>query len=195
MHSLATAARSAGMPGQLEDLEAWKPGSAVVVETLPLTDGGNAETIGEPWRIPHAAESAQRMRVFEVDVGIAERGMLGHIETEKALAASLCALGISPLSPRQGDPPFDVGWIHDGRFFVAEVKSITPENEEHQLRLGLGQVLRYKYALSSTEYQVKPVLVPEAEPRDATWFEVCESVGVALLSGPDIAGQLRGVLD
>jgi carbon-monoxide dehydrogenase large subunit len=33
--------------------------------------------------------------------------------------------------------------------YVAEVKSLTNANEEHQLRLGLGQVLRYQHALLS----------------------------------------------
>ena len=42
-----------------------------------------------------------------------------------------------------------MAWQKDGTVFVAEVKSITAENEEHQLRVGLGQVLRYRQHLSA----------------------------------------------
>ena len=51
------------------------------------------------------------------------------------------------IEQRRGLPPvpnFDLAWQKDRTVFVAEVKSITAENEEHQLRLGLGQVLQYR---------------------------------------------------
>ena len=37
-----------------------------------------------------------------------------------------------------------IGLGGNGTVFVAEIKSITDDNEEEQLRLGLGQVLRYR---------------------------------------------------
>jgi hypothetical protein len=51
-----------------------------------------------------------------------------------------------PRSPAATDPNFDIAWEHNGAFYVAEVKSTTPENEEKQLRLVLGQVLRLSFA-------------------------------------------------
>jgi hypothetical protein len=48
-----------------------------------------------------------------------------------------------PWLPRE--PNFDLAWEADGTVFVAEIKSIADDNEEEQLRLGLGQVLRYRH--------------------------------------------------
>jgi len=65
---------------------------------------------------------------------------------------------------------------------VAEVKSITAENEEQQLRLGLGQVLRYRQRLAALGHdRVVAVLVPERQPRDPSWHELCQDLGVVLL--------------
>jgi hypothetical protein len=65
---------------------------------------------------------------------------------------------------------------------VAEVKSITAENEEQQLRLGLGQVLRYRQRLAALGHdRVVAVLVPERQPRDPSWRELCQDLGVVLL--------------
>ena len=63
--------------------------------------------------------------------------------------------------------------------------SQTKENEEKQLRLGLGQVLRYWDILSVNQAQVKAVLVVEREPADAGWIRLCELLGV-LLAWPDV---------
>jgi hypothetical protein len=47
------------------------------------------------------------------------------------------------------------------------IKSITDDNEEEQLRLGLGQVLWYRHRLQRMGYpKVVTVLVPERPPRD-----------------------------
>jgi hypothetical protein len=65
---------------------------------------------------------------------------------------------------------------------VAEVKSITADNEEAQLRLGLGQVLRYRRRLSALGHdRVVAVLVPERQPCDPSWRELCQDLGVVLL--------------
>jgi len=67
---------------------------------------------------------------------------------------------------------------------VAEVKSITSENEEHPLRVGLGQVLRYRQRLSALGHdRVVAVLVPERQPGDPSWRELCQELGVVLLCG------------
>ena len=50
---------------------------------------------------------------------------------------------------------------------MAEIKSITADNEEEQLRLGLGQVLRYRQRLLALGHEcVVAVLVPERQPHD-----------------------------
>jgi len=59
--------------------------------------------------------------------------------------------------------------------FVAEVKSIDAGNEEEPLRLGLGQVLRYRQRLPALGHErVVAVLVPERQPHDPSWHELCQ---------------------
>ncbi|MGE0025601.1 MAG: hypothetical protein AB7O78_02615 [Thermoleophilia bacterium] len=158
------------------------PGLIVAQGTVQTSlPGGDA---GVRWRRPWVSESDDRSRLVEVDVEIVERGLRGHVSTEIALAEALEDLGITPLSPGVGDPNFDVAWRQDGVLYVAEVKSITERNEERQLRLGLGQVLRYRALLAAKEDgDVRAVLVPERAPRDPTWWDTCAASGVRLLAG------------
>jgi hypothetical protein len=73
------------------------------------------------------------------------------------------------------------------RPFVAEVKSITPHNEEKQLRLGLGQVLRYSYQFGTLAV---PVLLAERRPQDPGWEKLCEHLGVILVWPEVLAERL-----
>jgi hypothetical protein len=54
-------------------------------------------------------------------------------------------------------------------------------NEERQLRLGLGQVLRYWHTLSHRTKPVTAVLAVEQKPADETWLALCDRLGVRLL--------------
>jgi hypothetical protein len=83
------------------------------------------------------------------------------------------------------DPPFDLAWRKDGVLYVAEVKSLTKENEAHQLRLGLGQLLYYSHLLRDRAGHVIPVLAPEREPCDHEWAQLCTTLGVVLAFPPD----------
>ena len=102
--------------------------------------------------------------------------------TQNRLARFLIDRGIEP---RSGDSAlqFDLAWRAGGRTCVAEVKSLPATSEEQQLRLGLGQVLRYAHALSGRgqEKEVHPVLMVERRPSDLAWAEVCAGVGVVLV--------------
>jgi hypothetical protein len=98
--------------------------------------------------------------------------------------------------PSAGEPNFDVAWTHGARTYVAEVKSTTDRNEERQLRLGLGQVLRYRSFLSEALGQpVSAVLVPERAPRDPIWESTCTSVDVALIPSVQLAEGLSRFID
>lgn len=120
---------------------------------------------------------------FPVDPDVIDRGNQGHASTQDALAAFLRENGIEPRSPIAGEPKVDLGWTLNDRLWIAEVKSITVSNEETQLRLGLGQVLRYRHELASKMGQkVVAVLVAEREPTDASWLALCESLAVILVS-------------
>lgn len=75
---------------------------------------------------------------------------------------------------------------------MAEVKSLTPENEERQLRLGLGQVLRYADVFRRARHKCIPVLAVESRPTDDSWSALCEDLGVRLCWPPtfDAIGPL-----
>lgn len=79
-----------------------------------------------------------------------------------------------------GDPPFDLLLRRsDGLEVVVEAKSTTGVNEEKQLRLALGQVLRYRQFLQSRGGRVEAMVAVEKEP-DESWLELCDQLGVLL---------------
>jgi hypothetical protein len=49
-----------------------------------------------------------------------------------------------------------------------------------QLRLGLGQVLRYAHVMERAHPNVRAVLVVERQPSDPAWSALCERLGVTL---------------
>ena len=120
-----------------------------------------------------------------LDPAIVERGLRGHKRTQNALADLVRSQGFVPRSPDPGEPPFDLAWEENGSVVVVEVKSVTNTNEERQLRLGLGQVLRYAYQLRSRNVPVRAVLAIERPPHDPSWLEVCQAVDVNLVWPPD----------
>ncbi len=97
------------------------------------------------------------------------------------MAEALEALGITPLEPNRGEPLYDLAWETANAIFVAEVKSLTVVNEERQLRLGLGQVFRYRQLLEHHSKPVIAVLMAERQPADDSWTTLCQSLGVCLL--------------
>ena len=138
--------------------------------------------LGAPYRHVPATELSGSQDPFSVDPALAERGLQGHTDTQNELASVLSNAGIEPRRGLPPGPNFDLAWQKDGTVFVAEVKSITTENEEHQLRVGLGQVLRYRQHLLALGHdRVVAVLVPERQPRDPSWRQLCKDLGVVLL--------------
>jgi hypothetical protein len=129
--------------------------------------------------LPRAAASSLS------DPDLVGRGHRAHKHTRNALAMYLKSLGIQPLDPTPFDPPFDLAWRNGGALYVAEVKSITRENEEHQLRLGLGQLLRYCQLLRKRVEGIVPVLAPELKPRDPEWHQLCKELNIRLVFPPD----------
>jgi hypothetical protein len=100
------------------------------------------------------------------------------------------------LRPVAGDPNFDLAWRIGDVLYVAEIKSTTPKNAGRQLRLGLGQVLRYRHHLAHrTGGPVRAVLVAEKAVADPTWAAAAASLDVALISGPRIEADLAYLLD
>ena len=144
---------------EILDREAWESQSSKQPTARP--------GLGAPYRQAQVTELSESPEPFSVDPAMVERGLRGHADTQNELASVLRSTGIEPRSCLATEPNFDLAWQRNGTVFVAEVKSITADNEEEQLRLGLGQVLRYRQRLSALGHQrVIAVLVPERQPPD-----------------------------
>jgi hypothetical protein len=151
--------------------------SASGTMAAPPTSG----TLGTTYRSADETAAITARDPFTVDPAIVDRGVQGHAKTQNALAAFLTGRGLTPRSPLSDEPQFDLAWTDGDRNFVAEVKSLTVANEEQQLRLGLGQVLRYRQLLTTAERPVAAVLVVEREPSDAGWRRLCSELQVILV--------------
>jgi len=155
-----------------------------------LRGGNHSARQGQPYTRPSGGGSATpRSRVFRFDPDAIDRGTNAHKKVQNQLADAVRKRGWEPLSPSDSDPLFDVGWTAANAAWIAEVKSLTPANEERQLRLGLGQVLSYAHLVDWGFEKNHPVLAVEREPSSAYWPDLCESHGVAL-SWPDVFGEL-----
>jgi hypothetical protein len=169
-------------------LEALPSLASVVAEAAVIPDAETALLVAEPPAfgqpyVPGDEHVASVQRdPFEVDPSVVDRSLRAHAGTQNALAEMVAAAGGEPLSPLPTDPKFDLAWVNaDGKVSVAEIKSITSGNEEQQLRLGLGQVLRYRQLLASRFADVMAVLAVERKPSDVTWCVLCDSLGVRLV--------------
>lgn len=153
--------------------------SPAEVEALAVRRG-----IGEPGGVITIPLRPSTPSGAEFDPDTHGQGLVSHEQTRKSLAEFLAGLGIAWVKPRREEPRFDLGWRSEGRFFVAEVKSLEREAVE-QLRRGLGQVLEYRHRLAMlTDEQVVAVLATSREPTDKSWVEICEGAGVLLVWPP-----------
>jgi hypothetical protein len=178
--SLASAARA----GLASDRSARTPGS----EAIATGHGGE---LGADYRREDEEVAVAQRDPAEVDPALIERGLRGHKRTQNLLADLVAGNGYSPRSHRPEEPNFDLAWAPEGKVFVTEVKSLTSKNEEKQLRLGLGQVLRYRQILGLLypDREVIPVLAAEREPSDSTWSDLCREFGIRLV-WPEIMTDL-----
>jgi hypothetical protein len=138
------------------------------------------EQIGASYRFADEETSVGERDPFSVDPALVERGLRSHASTQNALASYLISKGVVPRSPKSDEPNFDLGWNRQGIIWVAEVKSLTKTNEEKQLRLGLGQLLRYRQILRGRG-PVQAVLVTERQPTDQTWINLCQDLEIILV--------------
>jgi hypothetical protein len=115
------------------------------------------------------------------------RGLSAHNRTQNQIAEVLRQLGIEPLSPARDEPEFDIAWKTAETFYVCEIKSITAVNEERQLRMAIGQVIRYRQKLTACGHEpIVAVVAAERRPSDSSWEDLCENEGILLL-WPDVA--------
>lgn len=147
---------------------------------------------GREYRAPTWQELDNKQTVFEIDPKRRTRGIKAHMDIQDKLKIAIQSAGLDPRSPEPVpvDPQFDVAWRQGDTVFVAEVKSVTEENEERQLRLGLGQVLSYAHLLDWPGVEdPRPVLAVERQPTEKYWETLCAQHGV-ILTWPEEFGGL-----
>jgi len=152
----------------------------------PLAGRG---TFGAPYRRPDENILTRRARdPHSVDPNLVDRGLRAHRRTQNLLHDLLMESGLTPRSPDAGEPEFDLGWEDGEALCIAEVKSLTGTNEEKQIRLALGQVLRYGFLLSAGGRSVRSFIAVERKPQDESWLELTASLGVTLI-WPEVFSQ------
>jgi len=90
--------------------------------------------VGAPYREAQVSPVQVGRQPFTADPALLERGLRGHADTQNELSTVLRDAGIEPRSRLPREPNFDLAWGSGGTVFVAEIKSITDDNEEEQLR-------------------------------------------------------------
>ena len=162
---------------------------AYAAEALVSAATGTSQLTGRPYVKPTSDPTVRPADVFAVDPELIERALAAHARIQDALADHVRHWGIDPLSPRPAiDPEYDLAWEAHDTFTVVEVKSLTESNEEKQLRLGLGQLLRYRHLLAREHRTVEAVLAVERSPSDPEWVELCRSLAVCLTWPDDWPG-------
>lgn len=121
------------------------------------------------------------------DPDSAGRGLAAHNRTQNKVAEIVRGLGWNPRSPAASEPNFDLAWKTEMSLFVCEVKSLTLENEERQLRMAIGQVIRYRQKLNAAGHEpVMTVIAAERAPEDQSWEELCVQENIVLV-WPEVA--------
>lgn len=153
-----------------------RPPQPVTTPTLPPKSA-----VGQPYVDKDERVATARAEPWATDPDAVDRGLAAHRRLQNLIAAHLRASGLTPVDPRPGDPQFDVGWEAEGGVGIVEVKSLTEANEEAQLRLGLGQLLRYRQQMRRGDWEVRAFLAVERQQQDVSWAALCEEVGVVLV--------------
>ncbi|QCW51454.1 hypothetical protein FE634_15450 [Nocardioides dongxiaopingii] len=136
--------------------------------------GGSAAPTSYRGANEHVVTTRDRLP-FSVDPNEQDRALQAHATAQNVLAEWVLGRRLHPLSPGLDGPDFDVAWYDLSRMVVAEVKSVRPQNEIRQLRMGMGQVLDYADQLNAV-----PLLFVDRRPSFERWQQLAARAGVVL---------------
>jgi len=137
------------------------------------------ESIGFGKEYVFANEEARQVKsseLFAMDPNLLDRALQIHSLTQNTVANWVIGEQLFPQSPNSSKCDFDIAWESDFGSIVCEVKSLTDENEVHQFRFGLGQVLEYAQKLGAA-----PVLMFSRKPNQLELIEAANKAGVSVL--------------
>lgn len=133
--------------------------------------------------VPPATITTHSPAPFTWDAEDKDANTQEHVDTLNTLNAILEQAEIEAVEG-MSRPNCDLAYVHRRGLVIIEAKSLPRGSDDHQMRLGLGQVLDYRANLSAgKEYpHVKAILaVPRTPERVATWQRACEDAHVTLL--------------
>ena len=164
---------------------------------VAIPPGLTAATTSSPFvpYSPASVETVFQRRKQELESGLdgLTEAVKNHNRIQNELSVLLKQRGREPVSPALA-PAFDLAFLDDdGSVVVVEVKSATPANLEGQLRLGLGQILRYAHQLKALYPVVKPALFIQLEPSN-DWKALIKDLGVTLLYETELAAAVDALL-
>lgn len=171
--------RGTGRDGKERDVVMFRLKRILVVEENLLNQNKDNSSVkfGISYRqVEENISDTSGTNIFERDPNLLDRALRSHAITQNIVANWVAAAGLIPLSPTKETCDFDIAWNCDSGRVVCEVKSLTDENEIHQFRLGLGQVLEYAHSLSAF-----PLLVFSKAPRRTQVVEIARNSGVGVL--------------
>jgi hypothetical protein len=137
--------------------------------------------------LPDPQESTKvNVDEFSVYVATTEHLLRSSDEHRALVAAARSAVGhLHPQYGTGGDLLPDLAWDCAAGRVVAEVKTLGETSEDTQLRLGLGQVLQYRWQEDQdrrTDATIA-VLIVSREPC-GPWVDVCNAAGIRLVWPP-----------
>lgn len=166
-----------------------KDRSSIPRSAMPAGRPAHHSQIGEDYQDEDETIQTAPADPWFRDPDVVDRGLAAHRHTQNVLARALRDAGLRPLRPAAGQPKFDLAWDASDVLHLVEVKSLTGENEEQQLRLGLGQILRYRQHFMAAGRRVVAVLAVERKPADQSWVTLCDEIGITL-AWPETFGVL-----
>jgi hypothetical protein len=132
-------------------------------------------------------QNAEREAPLSRDPDSAARGLGAHNRTQNYLANIIRNIGWLARSPAASEPQYDLAWVANDVLYVCEVKSLTQDNEERQLRMAIGQIIRYRQQLTARGHEpCFAVVCTERQPIDLSWDKLCENEGIILV-WPEVA--------
>jgi hypothetical protein len=171
--------RGKGRDGREREVVMFKLKRVISSSENSLQSDDKLETISFGSQYRHANEDIEInsiIDVFERDPNLLDRALKLHAITQNIVASWVEGEGLMPLSPNRQECDFDIAWESDYGRVVCEIKSINSNNEIHQFRLGLGQILEYAHFVSAT-----PILVFSRMPERPEILNIAHNAGVRVL--------------
>lgn len=189
-------------PDGLADAEAWALCRLTALHTAlaPWWPPSRRETTSTPKRPPEPESQAPAPYVRRatpsandrlVDGDASTTGWADHEDTVARLHTQVIDAGLTPLPRSELAVECDLAWRTADTLVVVEVKSINEENESHQVRLGLGQVIDYRTALECTDQPIRAIVAVSGPARSGRWPTVCETSRVEFVDPPTFGTLFR----